>query len=59
MLFWSSGCGAVMKDDGSFEKVVESSGQWFAIAVLTDQMRTELIPAELTESAFAIAKARK
>ena len=59
MLFWASGCGVVMKDDGSFEKVVESSGQWYAMAALTDQMRTELIPADLTENAFAIARAKK
>jgi acyl-coenzyme A thioesterase PaaI-like protein len=59
MLFWASGCGAVMKDDGSFEKVVESSGQWYAMAELTDQMRTELIPQDLTENAFAIARAKK
>ena len=59
MLFWASGCGAVMKDDGSFEKVVESSGQWYAMAALTDQMRKELIPEDLTENAFAIARAEK
>lgn len=57
MLFWASGCGVVMKDDGSFEKVIESSGQWYAMATLTDQMRTELIPATLTENAFAAAQA--
>ncbi len=55
MLFWASGCGAVMQPDGSFEKVVESSGQWYAMAALTDQMRTELIPESLTENAFAVA----
>jgi len=59
MLFWASGCGVVMKEDGSFEKVLESSGQWYVMAALTDQMRTELIPADLTENAFAIAEAKK
>ncbi len=53
MLFWASGCGVVMKDDGSFEKVVESSGQWYAMAALTEQMRTDLIPKSLTQKAFA------
>jgi len=59
MLFWASGCGVVMKDDGSFEKVIESSGQWYVMTALTDQMRTELIPADLTENAFEIAQAQK
>jgi len=58
MMFWASGCGVVMKEDGSFEKVMESSGQWYVMAALTDQMRTELIPVDLTENAFAIAEAR-
>ena len=51
MLFWASGCGTVMKADGSFEKVIESSGQWYAMATLTEQMRKELIPESLTEKA--------
>jgi acyl-coenzyme A thioesterase PaaI-like protein len=55
MLFWASGCGVVMADDGSFEKVIESSGQWYAMAALTEQMRDELIPKALTETAFALA----
>lgn len=52
MLFWASGCGAVMRADGSFEKVMESSGQWYAMAALTEQMRKELIPSSLTEKTF-------
>jgi hypothetical protein len=59
MLFWASGCGVVMHDDGSFEKVVESSGQWYAMAALTEQMRTELIPISLTENAFAMVEAEQ
>ena len=58
MLFWASGCAAVMQDNGSFEVVAESSGQWYAMAALTEQMRTELIPASLTENAFAVVGAQ-
>ncbi len=54
MLFWASGCVAVMHDDGSFEKVIESSGQWYAMAALTEQMRTELIPESLTQKVFSL-----
>ena len=57
MLFWASGCGAVMAEDGTFEKVIESSGQWYAMAALTEQMRKELIPEELTKKAFVFAEA--
>jgi hypothetical protein len=59
MLFWASGCGVVMHDDGSFEKVIESSGQWYAMAALTEQMRTELIPESLTQKAFSTVDAGK
>jgi len=33
-----------------------SSGQWLAIAALTEQMRQNLIPAELTREAFLLAE---
>lgn len=56
MLFWASGCAAVVCDDGSFETVIESSGQWYAKQELTDQMRNELIPEALTKKAFEIAR---
>jgi hypothetical protein len=56
LLFWASGCGVVMHGDGSFEKVIESSGQWYAMAALTEQMRNELIPESLTGKTFAIAQ---
>lgn len=59
MLFWASGCGVVMHDDGSFEKVIESSGQWYAMAALTEQMKTELIPISLTKNAFAMVEAEQ
>jgi hypothetical protein len=59
MFFWASGCGVVMHDDGSFETVIESSGQWYAMAALTDQMETELIPISLTKNAFRVAEAKK
>ena len=59
MLFWASGCGVVVTGDGSFETVVESSGQWYAMAALTEQMRKELIPESLNENAFRVAEAKK
>jgi hypothetical protein len=57
MMFWASGGAAVVKPDGTFEVVMSSSGQWLAIPALTGQMRANLIPAELTHKAFAIAEA--
>lgn len=56
MFFWASGCVCAMSPGGSFEKIVESSGQWYAMASLTEQMRRELIPKELTEDAFSVAQ---
>jgi len=56
MLFWASGCAAVMKPDGSFEVVAESSGQWYAMATLTRQMKDELIPEELTSQVFKMVE---
>lgn len=56
MLFWASGGGAVMHEDGSFEWVMVSSGQWYAMKALTDQMKKELIPAKLTRKIFSIAE---
>lgn len=56
MFFWASGCGAVMQDDGTFEVVAVSSGQWYGVKALTEQMRRELIPKEQNERIFAIAE---
>ncbi|MBN2223403.1 MAG: hypothetical protein JW765_01875 [Deltaproteobacteria bacterium] len=58
MMFWASGGAAVVKPDGTFEIVMTSSGQWLAIPALTEQMRQNLIPAELTREAFSIAQGR-
>ena len=55
MFFWASGCAAVMRDDGTFEVVAVSSGQWYAVKALTEQMKTALIPREQNEKIFAIA----
>lgn len=52
IMFWASGGAAVMKDDGSFERVIAASGQWFGIQELTEQMKTALIPREHTMRAF-------
>ena len=57
MFFWASGCGVVVKEDGSFEKVAESSGQWYAMAALTEQMQRELIPEALTRKTFDLVTA--
>jgi hypothetical protein len=56
MMFWASGGAAVVRPDGTFEIVMTSSGQWLAIPALTEQMRQNLIPAELTSRAFSIAE---
>ena len=56
MMFWASGCAAAIREDGSFETVITSSGQWVAMAALTDQMEKELIPETLNRNAFAVAR---
>jgi hypothetical protein len=56
MLFWASGGIAVVGKGGAFETVVTASGQFFGVPALTEQMRKELIPQELTRQAFGIAK---
>jgi hypothetical protein len=56
MLFWASGGIAVVGKGGAFETVVTASGQFFGVPALTEQMRTELIPQELTREAFGIAE---
>ncbi len=58
MFFWASGCGAVMRDDGTFEVVAVSSGQWYAVRALTEQMENELIPKEQNKKIFEIARTR-
>jgi len=56
MLFWASGGIAVVGKRGFFEIVVTASGQFFGVPALTEQMRGELIPQELTRRAFEIAE---
>ena len=55
LLFWASGGAAVVNKDGIFETVIEASGQWLGVPELTRQMKTELMPKELTERAFRFA----
>jgi hypothetical protein len=55
LLFWASGGVAVVRDDGSLEPVMVSSGQWLGVPALTDQMKTELMPHEWTVRAFELA----
>jgi len=56
MLFWASGGIAVVGKGGAFETVMTASGQFLGVPALTEQMRTELIPQELTRRAFGIAE---
>lgn len=55
VMFWASGVAAVVAADGSFEVVASASGQYLGLPELTAQMRTELIPQELTMRAFDLA----
>jgi hypothetical protein len=57
LLFWASGGAAAVKEDGSLDIVISSSGQWFGVQDLTAQMKTALLPKELMERAFSFAKA--
>jgi hypothetical protein len=56
MLIWVSGGAAVVGKAGSFEIVMTASSQFLGVPALTEQMRTELIPQELTRRAFEIAE---
>ncbi len=55
VMFWASGVAATVASDGSFEIVAAASGQYLGLPELTSQMRTELMPRELTLRAFEIA----
>jgi hypothetical protein len=56
MLYWTSGGIAAVGKGGAFETVMTASGQFFGLPELTEQMRRELIPGELTRRAFEIAE---
>jgi hypothetical protein len=56
-LFWASGGAAAINKDGILEIVIAASGQWLGVPELTRQMKTELMPKELTERAFRFAGA--
>lgn len=58
LLYWASGGAAALKNDGSFEVVIAASGQWFGVSELTEQMKVELMPKELTARAFRLAGSR-
>jgi len=55
LLFWTSGGVAVVDDEGRCEVVIAASGQYMGVSELTEQMKTNLIPQELTSRAFRIA----
>jgi hypothetical protein len=56
MLYWTSGGIAAVGKGGAIETVMTSSGQFFGVPELTEQMRRELIPGELTRRTFEIAE---
>lgn len=55
VMFWASGVAAAISADGGFEITAYASGQYLGMPELTAQMRTELMPRELTSRAFEIA----
>ena len=55
LLFWAIGGAAVVDEDGGFETVLTTSGQWFGLPALTEQMRTHLTPEEYRIRAFELA----
>ncbi|HEX7535338.1 MAG TPA: hypothetical protein VF343_08775 [Syntrophales bacterium] len=58
MLLWASGGAVAVNKDGFFETIIAASGQWLGVPELTRQMKTELMPKELTEQAFRFAGAQ-
>lgn len=46
---------ATVREDGTLERVVNASGQWFGIQDLTRQMRSSLLPRTLMKRAFELA----
>lgn len=57
LLFWASGGAAAVHGNGTLEPVVVASCQYLGVAALTEQMRRELLPADLTRRAFQLAGA--
>ncbi|MFB3926530.1 MAG: hotdog domain-containing protein [Syntrophales bacterium] len=55
LLFWGSGGIAAVNRNGGLEPLAVATGQWIGMAELTEQMKTELIPKELTKRAFQAA----
>lgn len=55
---WASGGVAVVHDDGKLEAVAAASGQWLGMPELTEQMKRELVPEELTSRTFEMAGAK-
>ncbi len=57
LLFWASGGAAAVGGNGTLEPVAVASGQYLGVGALTEQMRRELLPADLTRRAFRLAGA--
>jgi len=55
LLFWASGVAAAVGKNGVLEPVVYASGQFYGVKELTEQMKTSLLPRELTRQIFTMA----
>jgi hypothetical protein len=55
LLFWASGTAAAVGNNGELEPVVYAAGQFFGVTELTEQMKTSLLPLELTRQVFTMA----
>ena len=55
LLYWGSGGAAVVHENGRLEPVIAVSGQFLGVPELTEQMKVELSPKDLTERAFELA----
>ena len=55
LLYWGSGGAVAVQDDGRLEPVIAVSGQYLGVPELTEQMKVELRPEDLTRRAFDMA----
>ena len=55
LLYWGSGGAVAIHEDGRLETVITTSGQYLGVPELTEQMKVELRPRDLTQRAFDMA----
>jgi len=55
LLFWASGMAGAIGENGRLEPVVYASGQFYGVTELTEQMKTSLLPQDLTQQVFTLA----